>query len=79
MPLEIEVGKRYRTRSGDVVEITERGYSETYPFLGTFITGRAGYVSSFTPAGQWVDGDFTEDDLIEELPADVDLLEGKPK
>lgn len=72
MPLEIEVGKRYRTRSGDVVEITERGYSETYPFLGTFITGRAGYVSSFTPSGQWISGDFTEDDLMfEELPAGV--------
>ena len=72
MPLQIKVGHRYRTRSGDVVEITERGYSETYPFLGTFITGRAGYVSSFTPSGQWISGDFTEDDLMfEELPAGV--------
>ena len=77
MPLEIKVGHSYRTRSGDVVEILEDGYSKTYPFLGRSTT-RPHYVTSFTLSGQWVDGDATEDDLMfEELPADGDLLTKK--
>lgn len=71
MPLKIEVGKKYRTRSGDVVEIIERRTRRICPFVGRFIT-RPGYVSTFTQTGQWIDGDDTEDDLMfEELPADA--------
>ena len=76
MPLEIKVGHRYRTRSGDVVEITGKGYSKIFPFLGTSIS--TGSVYSFTPGGGWLEGDATEDDLMfEELPGDVDLLTKK--
>ena len=77
MPLEIKVSHRYRTRSGDVVEIIGDNYSDTHPYLGRFINRQ--YTTSFTAGGGWLIGEESENDLIEELPADVDLLEGKPK
>jgi hypothetical protein len=78
MPLEIEVGKRYRTRSGDVVEIIAKEKRLYCPFVGR-IEGATGSAQTFHKNGDWGSGYDHSFDLIEELPADVDLLEGKPK
>ena len=78
MPLKIEVGKKYRTRSEDVVEIIERRTRRICPFVGR-IEGATGSAQTFHKNGDWGSGYDHSFDLIEELPADVDLLEGKPK
>jgi len=71
MPLEIKVGHRYRTRSGDVVEIVRNDGSESLPFIGIerspggfvyqWLVAPDGKVPSISGTG--------EEDLIEELPA----------
>lgn len=67
MPLQIEVGKRYRTRSGDVVEITKDDGHAIWPFNG--IVKSTGHESCWGKQGQWVYGEANNFDLIEELPA----------
>ena len=86
MPLEIKVGHRYRTRSGDVVEIVRGTEIKDYPFEARVISVSGGTRCLdeggslfYTKTGRERFGQRSYGDLIEELPADVDLLEGKPK
>lgn len=68
MPLEIKVGHRYRTRSGDVVEITGNDGHYIWPFVGV---NKNGEITSFAKDGTWSIGEESQKDLIEELPADT--------
>ena len=70
MPLQIKVGHRYRTRSGDEVEIQRnRGKAYICCFVG-FVQGVG--IEFFTPEGNHRGDRYESDlDLIEELPADV--------
>ena len=70
MPLEIEVGKRYSARSGDVVEIVVKEKRIYCPFVGR-IEGVTGSAHIFHKNGDWGKGYDHPLDLIEELPADV--------
>jgi hypothetical protein len=71
VPLQIEVGKRYRTRSGDVVEITSNDGHQIYPFTGHFV-GQNESIYFTGRGGEWgLPGKESEFDLIEELPADA--------
>jgi len=76
MPLQIEVGKKYRTRSGDVVEIVGEDSHHECPFLGRFVDKK---MSRFFPTnGKWGSPQSEQPfDLIEELPDDGDLLTKK--
>ena len=68
MPLEIKVGHRYRTRSGDVVEITEKDNHPVYPFTGVYVGKNKSIY--FRDNGKWGANDSDHDyDLTEELPA----------
>jgi len=77
MPLEIKVGHRYRTRSGDVVEVTGTRNSPDYPFAGLVISNtrqqylKAGDTDAWAKNGRWARGAQSYADLIEELPADA--------
>lgn len=76
MPLEIKVGHRYRTRSGEVVEIVGNDGHQIYPFTGHFVGQNESIY--FTGHGEWgLPGKESEFDLIEELPDDGDLLTKK--
>lgn len=70
MPLKIEVGKRYRTRSGDVVEIITKEKRVYCPFIGR-IEGATELAHTFHENGDWANGYDHPLDLIEELPADA--------
>ena len=74
MPLQIEVGKRYRTRSGDVVEVTAPAMAKNYPFhaIAVSVTGKClseGELILYTKTGRYDFGQQSCADLIEELPA----------
>jgi len=71
MPLQIEVGKKYRTRSGDVVEIIGKDNHPIYPFTGVYVGKNKSIY--FRDNGKWgiSNSDDHDYDLIEELPADA--------
>jgi hypothetical protein len=57
MSIQLQVGKKYRNRKGEVVEITVSTPNEVYPFADSS-------ERSFTPDGRVF---YSEDDLIEEV------------
>lgn len=72
MSLEIKVGYRYLTRSGDVVEIIETTDHVNYPFRGVVVEKNSEYLELgdreiFTATGLWITGERTAADLIEEV------------
>jgi hypothetical protein len=70
--LQIKVGHRYRTRSGDVVEIVgEKKYTHAPKlYEGKFLTRQIPSLQFYIVTGRWGLQE-SEYDLIEELPADV--------
>lgn len=77
MPLQIKVGHRYRTRSGDVVEIVGTVNNSSYPLAGRVMLSygeqylQLGDIELFTREGRYAVQAITKADLIEELPADA--------
>ena len=78
MPLEIQVGKKYRTRSGDVVQIVEKkdgdGKALTL-FKGFSLTRRFPAPQFYIITGAWGLQD-TPYDLIEEITEPIKNGEG---
>lgn len=63
MTVKLEVGKAYRTRGGERVEIHEHHSGAAYPFIG--ITGSGQEQRTYTHGGRWGAGP-SEKDLISE-------------
>lgn len=66
MTIKLEVGKRYRTRGDDTVEILLLNpYSEEYRFVGVSIKGF--WAATWTEEGRMQVGEENVHDLIEEI------------
>lgn len=67
MTLKLEVGKRYRTRSGEVITISRLDDTKDWPYRGYLPSGGGG--TGWTVGGLWLDGGIgRHNDLVSEIP-----------
>ena len=77
--MKLEVGKYYRTRGGDKVQIIAHDPAKEYPWLGTYISNNPIWESySYNSNGFWKDNCCYERDLIAEWSDPVELSEPLP-